>query len=82
MSAALASEPGVAAFGASLTAIILAAITVLSLGMGFGLPELMPAALVSWLAVGVGHWIGNRLSAGQFIVFSLFALDQALLQVQ
>ena len=81
MSAALSSEPGLAAFGASLTAITLAelgdktffmalilaarhrardvfvgafaalaAVTLLSLGVGYGLRELVPAALMTWLA--------------------------------
>ena len=81
MSAAFPSDPGVAAFGASLTAITLAelgdktffmalilaarhrardvfigafgaltAVTLISLGLGYGLRELLPAWLVPWLA--------------------------------
>ena len=45
-------------------------------------------ALVTWLAVGAGKWIGSRisepllyrLSGGLFIAFGLFALQQALVQ--
>jgi hypothetical protein len=43
--APLPSDPGVAAFGASLTAI-----TLNSLGLGYGLREQLPATLVPWLA--------------------------------
>jgi putative Ca2+/H+ antiporter (TMEM165/GDT1 family) len=81
MSAPLPSDPGVAAFGASLTAITLAelgdktffmalilaarhrardvfigtfaaltAVTLMSLGLGYGLRELLPASVVPWLA--------------------------------
>ena len=81
MSAPLPSDPGVAAFGASLTAITLAelgdktffmalilaarhrardvfigafaaltAVTLISLGLGYGLRELLPASVVPWLA--------------------------------
>ena len=47
---------------------------------------LLGHALVTWLAVGAGKWIGGRiqerllyrLSGGLFIVFGLFALGQAL----
>lgn len=43
-------------------------------------------ALVTWLAVGAGKWIGGRiserllyrLSGGLFVVFGLFALQQAI----
>ena len=43
-------------------------------------------ALVTWLAVGAGKWIGGRiseqllfrLSGGLFIAFGLFSLQQAL----
>ena len=43
-------------------------------------------ALVTWLAVGAGKWIGGRiseqllyrLSGGLFIAFGLFAFKQAL----
>ena len=81
MSAPLPSDPGVAAFGASLTAITLAelgdktffmalilaarhrardvfigsfaaltAVTLISLGLGYGLRELLPESVVIWLA--------------------------------
>jgi putative Ca2+/H+ antiporter (TMEM165/GDT1 family) len=81
MSAPIPSDPGVAAFGASLTAITLAelgdktffmalilaarhrvrdvfigafaaltAVTLISLGLGYGLRELLPASVVPWLA--------------------------------
>ena len=47
---------------------------------------LLGHALVTWLAVGAGKWIGGRisekllyrLSGGLFLVFGLFALKQAL----
>ena len=46
-------------------------------------------ALVTWLAVGAGNWIGTRiserllyrLSGGLFIAFGLFAVGQALVPV-
>ncbi|MFN6132243.1 MAG: TMEM165/GDT1 family protein [Synechococcaceae cyanobacterium] len=81
MNTPLTSDPGVAAFGASLTAITLAelgdktffmalilaarhrardvfigafaaltAVTLISLGLGYGLRELLPASVVPWLA--------------------------------
>jgi putative Ca2+/H+ antiporter (TMEM165/GDT1 family) len=48
--------------------------------------SLLGHALVTWLAVGAGKWIGGRisekllyrLSGGLFLVFGLFALKQAL----
>lgn len=48
--------------------------------------SLLGHALVTWLAVGSGKWIGQRiseqllfrLSGGLFLVFSLFSLHQAL----
>jgi putative Ca2+/H+ antiporter (TMEM165/GDT1 family) len=47
---------------------------------------LLGHALVTWLAVGAGTWIGGRirerllyrLSGGLFLVFGLLALRQAL----
>jgi putative Ca2+/H+ antiporter (TMEM165/GDT1 family) len=47
---------------------------------------LLGHALVTWLAVGAGRWIGGRLSerllyrlsGGLFLVFGLFSLRQAL----
>jgi putative Ca2+/H+ antiporter (TMEM165/GDT1 family) len=47
---------------------------------------LLGHALVTWLAVGAGKWIGGRisekllyrLSGGLFLVFGLFSLKQAL----
>ena len=47
---------------------------------------LLGHALVTWLAVGAGKWIGgrisekllHRLSGGLFLVFGLFSLKQAL----
>jgi signal transduction histidine kinase len=50
------------------------------------LRTLLGHALVTWLAVGAGKWIGGRisekllyrLSAGLFLVFGLFSLKQAL----
>ncbi|MEB3264443.1 MAG: TMEM165/GDT1 family protein [Synechococcus sp.] len=92
MSAPLPSDPGVAAFGASLTAITLAelgdktffmalilaarhrardvfigafaalaAVTLLSLGLGYGLRELLPATLVPWLAAVLFLGFGLKL---------------------
>ena len=48
---------------------------------------LLGHALVTWLAVGAGKWIGGRisekwlygLSGGLFLAFGLFSLRQALL---
>jgi putative Ca2+/H+ antiporter (TMEM165/GDT1 family) len=48
--------------------------------------SLLGHALVTWLAVGAGRWIGQRiseqllfrLSGGLFLVFALFSLRQAL----
>ena len=50
---------------------------------------LLGHALVTWLAVGAGKWIGNRvderllyrLSGGLFVAFGVLALQQALSQV-
>ena len=47
---------------------------------------LLGHAMVTWLAVGAGQWIGGRisetllyrLSGGLFLVFGLFSLKQAL----
>ena len=92
MSAAFSTEPGVAAFGASLTAITLAelgdktffmalilaarhrardvfvgafaalaAVTLISLGLGYGLRELLPAALMPWLAALLFMGFGLKL---------------------
>ena len=92
MSASLASDPGVAAFGASLTAITLAelgdktffmalilaarhrgrdvflgaflaltAVTLLSLGLGYGLRELLPPTVVPWLAAALFLGFGLKL---------------------
>jgi putative Ca2+/H+ antiporter (TMEM165/GDT1 family) len=92
MSAPLPSDPGVAAFGASLTAITLAelgdktffmalilaarhrgrdvfigafgaltAVTLLSLGLGYGLRELLPAPVVPWLAAALFLGFGLKL---------------------
>ena len=58
-------------------------------GFGFGAllaGTLAGHALVTWLAVGAGRWIGGRiseqllyrLSGGLFLLFGLFALRQAL----
>jgi putative Ca2+/H+ antiporter (TMEM165/GDT1 family) len=89
----------VAAFGASLTAITLAelgnrtqfAIIFLATAPTFTFPGLLAGtllghALVTWLAVGAGKWIGgriserlhDRLSGGFFLVFGLFSLKQTL----
>ncbi len=92
MTAPLPSDPGVAAFGASLTAITLAelgdktffmalilaarhrgrdvfigafgaltAVTLLSLGLGYGLRELLPPAVVPWLAAALFLGFGLKL---------------------
>ncbi len=92
MSTPLPSDPGVAAFGASLTAITLAelgdktffmalilaarhrgrdvfigafaaltAVTLLSLGLGYGLRELLPPAVVPWLAAVLFLGFGVKL---------------------
>ena len=92
MSAPLPSDPGVAAFGASLTAITLAelgdktffmalilaarhrgrdvfigafmaltAVTLLSLGLGYGLRELLPPTVVPWLAAVLFLGFGVKL---------------------
>ena len=92
MSAAFPSDPGVAAFGASITAITLAelgdktffmalilaarhrardvfigafaaltAVTLISLGLGYGLRELLPAWLVPWLAAVLFVGFGLKL---------------------
>jgi putative Ca2+/H+ antiporter (TMEM165/GDT1 family) len=92
MSTPLPSDPGVAAFGASLTAITLAelgdktffmalilaarhrgrdvfigafaaltAVTLISLGLGYGLRELLPAMVVPWLAAALFLGFGVKL---------------------
>ena len=92
MSAPLPSDPGVAAFGASLTVITLAelgdktffmalilaarhrardvfvgafaaltAVTLISLGLGYGLRELLPTAVVPWLAAVLFIGFGVKL---------------------
>jgi putative Ca2+/H+ antiporter (TMEM165/GDT1 family) len=92
MPASLTGDPGLAAFGSSLTAIILAelgdktffmalilavrhrarwvfigafaaltAVTVLSLGLGYGLRELLPQAVVPWLAAVLFLGFGLKL---------------------
>ena len=92
MSAPLPSDPGVAAFGASLTAITLAelgdktffmalilaarhrgrdvfigafmaltAVTLFSLGLGYGLRELLPPTVVPWLAAVLFLGFGVKL---------------------
>jgi putative Ca2+/H+ antiporter (TMEM165/GDT1 family) len=92
MTVPLPSDPGVAAFGASLTAITLAelgdktffmalilaarhrgrdvfigafgaltAVTLLSLGLGYGLRELLPASVVPWLAAALFLGFGLKL---------------------
>jgi putative Ca2+/H+ antiporter (TMEM165/GDT1 family) len=92
MTASLPSDPGVAAFGASLTAITLAelgdktffmalilaarhrgrdvfigafaaltAVTLLSLGLGYGLRELLPPTVVPWLAAALFLGFGLKL---------------------
>lgn len=92
MSATLPSDPGVAAFGASLTAITLAelgdktffmalilaarhrgrdvfigafgaltAVTLISLGLGYGLRELLPPTVVPWLAAVLFLGFGVKL---------------------
>lgn len=92
MSVPLASDPGVAAFGASLTAITLAelgdktffmalilaarhrardvfigsfaalaAVTLISLGLGYGLRELLPQSVVPWLAAALFLGFGLKL---------------------
>jgi putative Ca2+/H+ antiporter (TMEM165/GDT1 family) len=92
MSTPLPSDPGVAAFGASLTAITLAelgdktffmalilaarhrardvfvgaftaltAVTLISLGLGYGLRELLPATAVPWLAAILFAGFGVKL---------------------
>jgi putative Ca2+/H+ antiporter (TMEM165/GDT1 family) len=92
MNAPLPSDPGVAAFGASLTAITLAelgdktffmalilaarhrgrdvflgafgaltAVTLLSLGLGYGLRELLPPTVVPWLAAALFLGFGLKL---------------------
>lgn len=92
MTTALASDPGVAAFGASLTAITLAelgdktffmalilaarhrardvfvgafaalaAVTLISLGLGYGLRELLPTSVVPWLAAALFLGFGLKL---------------------
>lgn len=92
MSAPLPSDPNLAAFGSSLTAITLAelgdktffmalilaarhrgrdvflgalaalsAVTLISLALGYGLRELLPAAVVPWLAAGLFLGFGLKL---------------------
>jgi putative Ca2+/H+ antiporter (TMEM165/GDT1 family) len=92
MSTPLPSDPGVAAFGASLTAITLAelgdktffmalilaarhrardvfvgafaaltAVTLISLGLGYGLRELLPPTVVPWLAAALFLGFGVKL---------------------
>jgi putative Ca2+/H+ antiporter (TMEM165/GDT1 family) len=92
MSTPLPSDPGVAAFGASLTAITLAelgdktffmalilaarhrardvfigafgaltAVTLISLGLGYGLRELLPTSVVPWLAAILFVGFGGKL---------------------
>ena len=92
MPAPLSDDPGVAAFGASLTAITLAelgdktffmalilaarhrgrdvfigafaaltAVTLISLGLGYGLRELLPATVVPWLAAALFVGFGLKL---------------------
>lgn len=92
MSSLLPSDPAVAAFGASLTAITLAelgdktffmalilaarhrgrdvfigafaaltAVTLISLGLGYGLRELLPATVVPWLAAALFLGFGVKL---------------------
>jgi putative Ca2+/H+ antiporter (TMEM165/GDT1 family) len=92
MPASLTSDPGVAAFGASLTAITLAelgdktffmalilaarhrardvfigafgaltAVTLISLGLGYGLRELLPATVLPWLAAALFVGFGLKL---------------------
>ena len=92
MSTPLSSDPAVAAFGASLTAITLAelgdktffmalilaarhrardvfigafgaltAVTLISLGLGYGLRELLPASVVPWLAAALFLGFGVKL---------------------
>jgi putative Ca2+/H+ antiporter (TMEM165/GDT1 family) len=92
MSASLPSDPGVAAFGASLTAITLAelgdktffmalilaarhrashvfvgafaaltAVTLISIGLGYGLRELLPPTAVTWLAAALFLGFGIKL---------------------
>jgi putative Ca2+/H+ antiporter (TMEM165/GDT1 family) len=92
MSPPIPADPGVAAFGASLTAITLAelgdktffmalilaarhrgrdvfigafaaltAVTLLSLGLGYGLRELLPATVVPWLAAALFLGFGFKL---------------------
>ena len=92
MNAPLPSDPGVAAFGASLTAITLAelgdktffmalilavrhrardvflgafaalaAVTLISLALGYGLRELLPASVVPWLAAALFLIFGVKL---------------------
>ncbi|MFN6352190.1 MAG: TMEM165/GDT1 family protein [Cyanobacteriota bacterium] len=92
MTTALPSDPGLAAFGASLTAITLAelgdktffmalilatrhrgrdvflgafgaltAVTLISLGLGYGLRELLPPTVVPWLAAALFLGFGLKL---------------------
>ena len=92
MTTSLPTDPGVAAFGASLTAITLAelgdktffmalilaarhrgrdvflgafaaltAVTLMSLGLGYGLRELLPTRVVPWLAAGLFLLFGLKL---------------------
>ncbi|MEY4352214.1 MAG: hypothetical protein RLZZ609_455 [Cyanobacteriota bacterium] len=92
MTTALLSDPGLAAFGASLTAITLAelgdktffmalilatrhrgrdvflgafgaltAVTLISLGLGYGLRELLPPTVVPWLAAALFLGFGLKL---------------------
>jgi putative Ca2+/H+ antiporter (TMEM165/GDT1 family) len=92
MTASIATDPSLAAFGASFTAITLAelgdktffmalilatrhrgryvfigafaalaAVTLISLGVGYGLRELMPAGLLPWLAAGLFSLFGLKL---------------------
>ena len=92
MTAPLTTDPGLAAFGSSLTAITLAelgdktffmalilatrhrprdvflgafaalaAVTVISLGLGYGLRELLPAGVVPWLAAVLFLGFGVKL---------------------
>jgi len=68
-----------------LTTIVLAAAPAFTFA-GLLAGTLLGHALVTWLAVGAGKWIGGRiseqllyrLSGGLFLVFGLFSLQQAL----
>ncbi len=68
------------------TTIVLATAPAFSSFAGLLAGTLAGHALVTWLAVGAGNWIGTRiseqllyrLSGGLFIAFGLFAVGQAL----